>query len=334
MIGGEYCEINRRGTSVKRIAGLIILLATLLAGACSAGGAGTASMTPSQATAATPAASPTAAPAARPPTVATPATAAVAKPANPDLILGTTTSTQDSGLLDMLIPLFEAKTGYKVKTIAVGSGQAMTMGERGEADVLLVHAPDSEKTFMAAGHGINRLLVMHNDFIIVGPASDPAKIKGLKTSKEAMRKIADAKSTFISRGDNSGTDQLEKKLWAASPKGQSWYQESGQGMGQTLNIASEKAAYTVADRATYLAYKKNVQLDILVEGDPSLLNVYHVIQVNPTKSDKINAVGARAFSDFMVNKDTQDTIAKFGLDKYGQALFFPDAGKTDAQLGL
>ncbi len=296
---------------MKRIAVLVTLLASLLAGACSP-----------------------AAPAAKPTVAVAPTAAAAAKLANPDLILATTTSTQDSGLLDVLIPLFESKTGYKVKTIAVGSGQAMTMGEKGEADVLLVHSPDSEKTFVAANHGINRLLVMHNDFIIVGPAADPAKIKGLKTAKEAMQKIADTKAGFISRGDNSGTDALEKKLWASSPKGQTWYQESGQGMGQTLNIASEKAAYTVADRATYLAFKKNVQLDILVEGDASLLNVYHVIQVNPAKSDKINAAGAKAFSDFMVAKDTQDTIAKFGIDKYGQALFFPDAGKTDAQVGL
>ncbi|MDO8692424.1 MAG: substrate-binding domain-containing protein, partial [Dehalococcoidia bacterium] len=213
---------------MKRIAGLIVLLAALLVGAC-----GPATTAPSQATVATTSAGPTAVPAAKPTVAAAPTAAAVAKPANPDLILATTTSTQDSGLLDVLIPLFESKTGYKVKTIAVGSGQAMTMGEKGEADVLLVHAPDSEKTFMAAGHGINRLLVMHNDFIMLGPASDPAKIKGLKTAKEATQKIADAKAGFISRGDNSGTDQLEKKLWAVSPKGQSWYQESGQGMGQT-----------------------------------------------------------------------------------------------------
>lgn len=258
------------------------------------------------------------------------------KPANADLILATTTSTQDSGLLDVLIPIFEKTTGYNVKTIAVGSGQAMTMGERGEADVLLVHAPDSEVKFMDAKHGTTRQLVMHNDFIIVGPAADPAKIKGVKSSQEALRKIVDTKPVFISRGDNSGTDQLEKKLWTtvgAIAKGQSWYQESGQGMGQTLNIASEKGAYTITDRATYLTTKKNLQLDILVEGDKSLLNIYHVIQVNPAKSDKINFRGAKGFADFMVSKNTQDTIAKFGVDKYGQALFFPDAGKTDGEVG-
>ncbi|MDP2726016.1 MAG: substrate-binding domain-containing protein, partial [Dehalococcoidia bacterium] len=210
--------------------------------------------------------------------------------------------------------------------------QAMTMGERGEADVLLVHAPDSEKKFMDAGHGINRQLVMHNDFIIVGPPADPAKIKGIKAAKDALQKIADTKATFLSRGDNSGTDQLEKKLWATNPKGQSWYQEAGQGMGQTLNITSEKAAYTVTDRATYLALKKTLQLDILVERDTALLNIYHVIQVNPAKSDKINIAGAKAFADFETSKDTQDTIAKFGVDKYGQQLFFPDAGKKEEEL--
>ena len=258
------------------------------------------------------------------------------KPANPELILATTTSTQDSGLLDVLVPQFEQKTGYKVKTIAVGSGQAMTMGERGEADVLLVHAPDSEVKFMQAGHGINRRLVMHNDFIIIGPQADPARIKGVATAVDALKKIAAAKAGFISRGDNSGTDQLEKKVWKTAgvdTKGQSWYQESGQGMGATLNIASEKSAYTITDRATYLATKKNLSLNILVEGDPILLNIYHVIQVNPQKSSKINADGAKAFADFMVAPETQQIIAKFGVDKFGQPLFFPDAGKSEAQLG-
>ena len=273
------------------------------------------------------------------PSAPAPSTAPVTippKPANPELILATTTSTQDSGLLDVLVPQFGQKTGYKVKTIAVGSGQAVTMGERGEADVLLVHAPDSEVKFMQAGHGINRKLVMHNDFIIIGPQADPAGIKGVATAVDALKKIAAAKANFISRGDNSGTDQLEKKVWKTAgvdAKGQSWYQESGQGMGATLNIASEKSAYTITDRATYLATKKNLSLNILVEGDPILLNIYHVIQVNPQKSSKINADGAKAFADFMVAPETQQIIAKFGVDKFGQPLFFPDAGKSEAQLG-
>ncbi|MCW5852343.1 MAG: substrate-binding domain-containing protein [Anaerolineae bacterium] len=270
------------------------------------------------------------------PTAAPTTAPAAAKPANPDLILATTTSTQDSGLLDVLIPRFQTQTGYVVKTVAVGSGQAMTMGERGEADVLLVHSPDAEVKFMEGGHGTKRLLVMHNDFIIIGPPADPAKIKDIKSSVDALKKIADAKALFLSRGDNSGTDALEKKLWGQAgsvPKGQTWYQETGQGMGATLNVANEKEAYTITDRATYLARKKDLKLDILVEGDKPLLNIYHVIPVNPTKSPRINAAGGQAFADFMVASDTQKFIAAFGVDKYGTALFFPDAGKSEAEVG-
>lgn len=267
---------------------------------------------------------------------ATPTQSPPPKPANPDLILATTTSTADSGLLDVLLPKFEQATGYKVKPIAVGTGQAMTLGERGEADVLLVHAPESEVKFMQAGHGINRKLVMHNDFVIVGPPSDPAGVKGMTSAIEVMKKIAASKSTLVSRGDNSGTQQLELKLWKTAsidPKGGTWYQSSGQGMGATLNIASEKGAYTITDRATFLAIKKNLGLDILMEKDPILLNIYHVIQVNPQKSNKINSVGAKAFVDFMIAHETQEIIRTFGVDKYGQPLFFPDAGKTEAELG-
>ncbi|MGE5617899.1 MAG: substrate-binding domain-containing protein [Sphingomonadaceae bacterium] len=258
--------------------------------------------------------------------------AAPAKPANPDLILATTTSTQDSGLLDVLIPMFEKSSGYRVKTIAVGSGQAMTMGQRGEADVLLVHAPDSEKKFVEDGFGVNRQLVMHNDFIIVGPPEDPAQVKGTKAAGEALKKLASTKTLFVSRGDNSGTHQLELKLWknaGIDVKGQSWYQETGQGMGATLNVAAEKKGYVLTDRATYLAQKSRLGLDILVEGDAALMNIYHVIQVNPAKFPKVNADGAKVFVDFMVAKDTQDVIGKFGADKFGQPLFFPDAGKPE-----
>ncbi len=257
-------------------------------------------------------------------------------PANPNMILATTTSTKDSGLLDELIPMFQQQTGYVVKTVAVGSGAAMTMGERGEADVLLVHAPDSEVKFMQAQHGVSRKLVMHNDFIIVGPAADPAGIKGMASAVDAMKKIASSNVVFLSRGDNSGTHQLELKLWrtaSINATGQSWYQSTGQGMGATLTIASEKGAYTITDRATYLATQKNLSLSILVEKDPILLNIYHVIQVNPAKSDKINADGAKAFADFMIAPATQQAIGKFGVDKYGSPLFFPDAGKTEADLG-
>jgi tungstate transport system substrate-binding protein len=263
-------------------------------------------------------------------------TTAAPKPANPDMIMASTTSTGDSGLMDVLLPMFEAKTGYKIKPIYVGTGAAMAMGEKGEADVLLVHAPDSEVKYMKNGHGVERKLVMHNDFIIVGPAADPAGIKGMASAKEALKKIADTQNIFISRGDNSGTNQLELKLWKAlsmNVTAESWYQSTGQGMGATLTIASEKQAYTITDRATYLATKANLQLGILVEGDPILLNIYHVITVNPAKSTAINADGAKAFLDFMISDEAQAAIKTYGVDKYGQPLFFPDADKTEADLG-
>jgi tungstate transport system substrate-binding protein len=252
------------------------------------------------------------------------------------IILATTTSTQDSGLLDILLPIFEKKTGYFVKTIAVGSGQAMAMGQKGEADVLLVHSPDAEKKFIAEGYGVNRRLVMHNDFIIVGASEDPAKIKGIKSSSEAFKRIASAKALFLSRGDNSGTHAKEKTIWKAAginPEVEKWYQQTGLGMGQTLSVAAEKKGYTLADRGTYLALKKNLGLDILVEGDAILLNIYHVIEVNPTKWPKVNAAGGKAFADFMVSKETQGIIKTFGIDKFGSPLFFPDAGKKEEDLG-
>ena len=259
-----------------------------------------------------------------------------AAPKQKNIILATTTSTQDTGLLDVLIPIFEKETGYFVKTIAVGSGQAMAMGQKGEADVMLVHSPDAEKKFIAEGYGINRRLVMHNDFIIVGPSTDPAKIKTVKSSAEAMKLIASANALFASRGDNSGTHAKEKTLWKKAeinPVGQKWYQETGLGMGQTLNVAAEKKCYTMADRGTYLAMKKNLNLDILSEGDAALLNIYHVIEVNSAKWPKANAEGAKAFADFMVSKKSQEIIKTFGVDKYGSPLFFPDAGKKVEDLG-
>ena len=256
---------------------------------------------------------------------------------NKTIILATTTSTQDSGLLDVLIPVFEKKTGYFVKTIAVGSGQAMAMGQKGEADVLLVHSPAAEEKFIADGFGINRKLIMHNDYIIVGPGDDPAKIKGMKSAPESFKKVASTAALFLSRGDNSGTNAKEKEVWKAAginPEGKKWYQQTGLGMGQTLNVANEKNGYTLADRGTYLSLKKNLKLDILMEGDAILLNIYHVIEVNPTKWPKVNAAGAKAFSDFMVAKATQDIIKTYGVDKFGSALFFPDAGKKEEELGM
>lgn len=264
------------------------------------------------------------------------AACAPAAPANKDLILATTTSTQDSGLLDELVPVFQEDTGYVVKTVAVGTGEALEMGRQGNADVLLVHAPASEKELMDEGYGSERLLVMHNDFIIVGPPADPAAIKGTPTAVEAFQKIAAAEAPFISRGDDSGTHKMELAIWkkaGITPEGD-WYQESGQGMGATLKIASEKQAYTLTDRATYLANKDTLGLDILVEGDAGLLNVYHVIVVNPEKYPKVNVDGAKAFATFLTSKATQALIGEFGKEKFGQPLFFPDADKTDADLGL
>ena len=258
---------------------------------------------------------------------------------NKAVILATTTSTQDSGLLDALVPMFEKETGYLVKTIAVGSGHAMAMGSRGEADVLLVHSPAAEKKLVEEGHGVNRRLVMHNDFILVGPPSDPAKVKGVTTSQEAMKKIAGAGAIFLSRGDNSGTHSKEKALWKAAginPESQKWYQSTGLGMGDTLNVASEKGGYTLADRGTYLALNKGKRLglEILVQGEPLLLNVYHVIEVNPARWPKVDTAGGKAFADFMVSKKTQDFIATFGTERFGSPLFFPDAGKDPKSLGL
>jgi tungstate transport system substrate-binding protein len=266
-----------------------------------------------------------------------PATA-VAAPANPNLILATTTSTQDSGLLDVLVPMFEEQTGYKVQTVAVGSGEAIKMGQEGNADVLLVHSPAAEATFMSDGWGKDRALIMHNDFIIVGPVADPAKIKGLGPA-DAFKAIAAAEATFAARADKSGTSTKELGIWKkaeldpATTK-PAWYLETGQGMGATLTIASEKGAYTLTDRATYLANKDKLQLDILVEGNNALLNVYHVITIDQTKWPKTNYDGAIAFLKFMTDPATQEVIGKFGVDKFGQQLFIPDADKTDADLGL
>jgi len=248
------------------------------------------------------------------------------------VILSTTTSTQDSGLLDVLLPIFEKHSGYFVKTIAVGSGQAMAMGQKGEADVLLVHSPAAEKKFVAEGYGLNRRIIMHNDFIVVGPPEDPAKVKGMKSAAESFKGIAAGNALFLSRADKSGTHVKEMDIWKAAginPEGQKWYQQTGLGMGQTLSVTNEKKGYTLADRGTYLAVKKNLQMDILVEGDGILLNIYHVIEINPVKWPKVNVAGGKAFADFMVAKETQEIIRTFGVDKYGSPLFFPDAGKKE-----
>lgn len=255
--------------------------------------------------------------------------------ASKNVILSTTTSTQDSGLLDVLVPLFEKRSGSSVKTVSVGTGQALELAAKGEADVALVHAPSLEKKYVADGKLLNRRLVMYNDFIILGPANDPAKIKSTKSSAEAMKRIAASASRFVSRGDNSGTHNLEKSLWKIAgiqPKGE-WYIESGQGMGATLGIANDRGAYTISDRATYLAFRKRVTLAILLEGDRPLLNIYSVMEVNPANGPRVNTTGGKAFADFMVAPETQVVIKSFGVEKFGQPLFIPVAGMREEQVG-
>ena len=247
------------------------------------------------------------------------------------VILSTTTSTQDSGLLDVVLPLFERKTGYAVKAISVGTGQALALAARGEADVTLAHAPSVERKYVDEGKMQNRRLVMYNDFIIIGPEADPAGIKGGKSAAAALKRIGEKSARFVSRGDKSGTHTLELALWklAGVTPAAPWYIESGQGMGATLGIADDRSAYTLTDRATALVFAKRVQLKTMVEGDKPLLNIYSVMEVNPANGPRVNAAGGKAFADFMLAPDTQAVIKTFGIDKYGQALFVPIAGKTD-----
>jgi tungstate transport system substrate-binding protein len=240
------------------------------------------------------------------------------------MILATTTSTRDTGLLDTLVPAFEHTGKCSVRTVAVGSGQAIDLGARGQADVLLVHSPDAEQTFMTQGHGASRLAVMHNDFVLVGPPGDPAKAAGAGGIEPALQAIADTKSAFASRADDSGTNAKELKLWkqaGVTPSG-SWYIETGQGMGPTLTIASQKRAYTLSDRGTFLA-TKSLDSKILVQGGQALQNPYHVIVVKHSGT-KVGC--AQAFSRWITSAPTQRVIGSFGKSQYGQALFHPDAG--------
>jgi tungstate transport system substrate-binding protein len=249
------------------------------------------------------------------------------------VILSTTTSTQDSGLLDVLVPMFEKQTGLTVKTISVGTGQALALAARGEADVTLAHAPSVEKKYVDEGRMRNRRLVMYNDFVIIGPEDDPAKIKELK-AVDALKRIAETRSRFLSRGDKSGTHVLEQALWkqAGIEPAAPWYVESGQGMGATLGIANDRQAYTLTDRGTWLAFAKRISLPILVERDRPLLNVYSVMEVNPANGPRVNQAGGKAFADFMVSPAVQSLIKTFGVDKYGQPLFVPIAGRREEDL--
>lgn len=255
----------------------------------------------------------------------------VAQAPSTTVILATTTSTQDSGLLDVLVPTFERASGYSVKTISVGTGQALALAARGEADVALAHAPALEKKYVAEGKLLNRRLVMYNDFVVIGPPDDPAGIKGQKGAVAALKRIAATGSRFVSRGDRSGTHSLELALWkeAAVTPAAPWYIESGQGMGATLGIADDRRAYTLTDRATLLAFSRRVRLVPMVEGDRPLLNLYSVMEVNPANGPRVNAAGGKAFADFMLAAETQAVIRTFGSDRYGQPLFVPIAGKRD-----
>jgi tungstate transport system substrate-binding protein len=297
----------------------VLLPLVLLAAACSSAATPSPQATTAPASAAAASAGATGAPA----------------PGGPmSLILATTTSLQDSGLLDVLVPAFEKASGYTVKTVAVGTGQALTMGQQGNADVLFVHAPTQEQAFMAAGWGVDRRLVAHNYFWIVGPASDPAGISGMSSAVDAFKKIAASGATFVSRGDNSGTNTKELAIWKSAgitPSG-SWYISSGQGMGATLQIASQKGAYTLTDTATFLSNQANLALKALLKSDTSLINNYSVIAVNPAKWPKVNTAGAKAFEDYVTGAAGQQIIASFGIDQYGLALFNADAGKDYSSL--
>lgn len=243
------------------------------------------------------------------------------------IILATTTSTQDSGLLDVLVPRFEKESGIEVKVIAVGTGAALRMASTGDADVVLVHAPDAEQKYVDAGDLIEGRRVMHNDFVIVGPPEDPARLRATKSIADAMRAVA-ASGIFISRGDDSGTHKQELALWASAgidPRSMTRREETGQGMGATLNVADQKRAYTLTDRGTYLALRKRLGLAILFEGDPALLNIYHVHVVSPDKHTNVNAAEARAFAAFLVSPAIQETIGNFKRQEYGQPLFVADA---------
>lgn len=239
------------------------------------------------------------------------------------MLLATTTSTQDSGLLDELLPRFEKASGCSVKTVAVGSGEALELGEKGDADALLVHSPEDEADFMTAGHGVSRKAVMHNDFVLVGPPEDPAQVGKAAAATDALSRIAEAQAPFASRGDDSGTHTKELALWEAAgiePSGE-WYLETGQGMGETLTIADQKQAYTLSDRGTFLA-TDNLDSKLLLEGGQELLNRYHVIVV---RGKEVNAACAREFSTWITAPATQRQIKRFGVAEYGESLFFPDA---------
>lgn len=302
---GSTRHAGRSWLGTLAVAALVLILATLTLAGC---GSGETTTTLAETTTTAPAETTTTA-------------AAVEKS---DIILASTTSTQDSGLFDVLLPAFQAAyPQYTVKVIAVGTGEALKLGEQKDADVLLVHAPASEKEFVEEGFGTERLEVMYNDFILVGPAEDPAGVKGAADASEALTNIAAAEAKFISRGDDSGTHKKELALWKAAaiePAGD-WYEDVGQGMGEVLRIASERQAYTLTDRATYLNLKDSLDLEIVLEGDKALFNQYGVIPV----TDATNLQGAQDFADWITSSEGQAVIKDYGVEKFGQPLFVPNA---------
>jgi tungstate transport system substrate-binding protein len=261
------------------------------------------------------------------------AAAGCSRPPAESITLGTTTSAQDSGLLGMLVPKFKAETGIEVKVIAVGSGHALELGRRGDADILLVHDPAGEQRFMADGQGSRHAALMANDFVLVGPANDPANIKGASSIAEAFQRIAQTKSSFVSRGDESGTHHKERKIWKQAgiePAGD-WYIRAGAGMGQVLRMANEKHAYTLSDRGTFLAEKQDLELVILHEGDAILANPYSIILVNPANHPGVHAQPAERFADFLLSPAVQEAIGDFGVDRAGQPLFYPRTATNPVQ---
>ena len=249
-------------------------------------------------------------------------------PAGRDVVLATTTSLYDTGLLDTLVPRFERASGFRLRVVAVGSGQALRMGERGDADVLVAHSPQAERQFMADGHGTRRQVVAANYFTVVGPADDPARVRGAADIGEALRRIAAAGAVFVSRGDSSGTHARELALWREAGGRPDWrgYLETGQGQSATLLVADERRGYALSDRSTYGALRRRLALVPLREREPALLNVYHVIEVNPAGRPRLNAAGARAFADFMMSREVQDLLASFGRERFGEPLFVPARG--------
>jgi tungstate transport system substrate-binding protein len=263
-------------------------------------------------------------------TVAGPAPlAAQPKPAQPKMILATTTSLYDTGLLDSIVPLFDRQTGYDVRVVAVGSGEALAMGRRGDADVVFVHSPAAESAFMAAGYGVRRRVVASNYFTIVGPPGDPARVRGAPSAADALRRIAQSGAGFVSRGDSSGTNARELALWRKAGLHPDWpgYIETGQGMAATLLVANQRQAYTLTDRATYGYLKAHLELVPLRERDRDLMNIYHVIELNPAGHVRMNVAGGRAFADFVVSRQMQEYLTHFGVSRFGAPLFIPAWGK-------